>query len=521
MKKRIAKIVGVVLALMLTLLPVTALAADGDVAQVGDTTYATLQEAVANANGQTVTLLASVSDQPTIGITDGNAVTIDLNGHDIGFAQQKHFLVSNGSLTLTGTGTVAEQSPYFGAVVIKGSTTDVADYSNFVCGEGVTLSGWSPVFIDQNAQHAFGVNVTVNGTLKSVRDTSGELGNGVYINGQSQDLEVNVPKITLNGKIESEGNGIYAAGYAEWTMNCDIDAGLDALSIKCGTFDFVGGRYVSHGEYVDPAEANGNGSEQTGAALSVTTNRGYAKKTVIRVAGGEFISENGHAVYEGIAKKNDGTPAADASIAQITISDGSFFGASDKDAVKFDTMVDKDTISGGTYTTPVPAEYIAPELASLVLNTADADRYTVVPEAEAEARAMAIVTKADGSKIYYENRDAAQEALTDDATVEYYYMVTFRDGETVLATQRVKENAPAAKIDDPKQAGKNFVRWQAEGTDKAYDFSTPVTQDLILNAVWTDIPKTGDAGMILMIAAVTAMVALCIGGVVKIKRAVR
>ena len=113
MKKRIAKIVGVVLALMLTLLPVTALAADDDVAQVGDTTYATLQEAVANANGQTVTLLASVSDQPTIGITDGNAVTIDLNGHDIGFAQQKHFLVSNGSVTLTGTGTVAEQSLYF------------------------------------------------------------------------------------------------------------------------------------------------------------------------------------------------------------------------------------------------------------------------------------------------------------------------------------------------------------------------------------------------------------------------
>ena len=40
MKKRIAKIVGVVLALMLTLLPVTALAADGDVAQVGKGEFA-------------------------------------------------------------------------------------------------------------------------------------------------------------------------------------------------------------------------------------------------------------------------------------------------------------------------------------------------------------------------------------------------------------------------------------------------------------------------------------------------
>ena len=49
-------------AMLLTLLPTTALAEEGDVAQVGDATYATLQNAIeAAGNGDTVTLLKDAS----------------------------------------------------------------------------------------------------------------------------------------------------------------------------------------------------------------------------------------------------------------------------------------------------------------------------------------------------------------------------------------------------------------------------------------------------------------------------
>ena len=48
------------LCLLMTLLPATAFAAEGDVAQIGDTTYATLDEAVAAAaEGDTAYILTS------------------------------------------------------------------------------------------------------------------------------------------------------------------------------------------------------------------------------------------------------------------------------------------------------------------------------------------------------------------------------------------------------------------------------------------------------------------------------
>ena len=48
----------IALCMLLTFLPTTAFAADGDVAQVGDKTYATLDQAVEEApEGSTITLL--------------------------------------------------------------------------------------------------------------------------------------------------------------------------------------------------------------------------------------------------------------------------------------------------------------------------------------------------------------------------------------------------------------------------------------------------------------------------------
>ena len=68
-----------------------------------------------------------------------------------------------------------------------------------------------------------------------------------------------------------------------------------------------------------------------------------------------------------------------------------------------------------------------------MLNTADADRYTVVPEAEAEARAMAIVTKADGSKIYYENRDVPDRTTYGTMRIAFENLLyPYRDPEKMF-----------------------------------------------------------------------------------------
>lgn len=335
--------------------------------------YTTLAEAVDVAqDNDTVTLLKEITDQALIELGTGKDVTINLNGFNIGFAGSSYFKVKGGKLHLTGRGKVYEKEPYDAPIKIWGSAADVANYSVVTVDEDVTLEGWAGIFITVNpdgsgVNHAFGVKVTVDGTINSVEDTSGNDGHGVYINGMNQDMNGNVPQITLGptSKITSTGNGIYAAGYAVWDLAGDITA-PDALSIKSGTFNITGGTYHSTGGFADPAAANSNGSENTGAALSITSNKSYAKKTEVNVTGGTFISDNGYAVYEGIAKKED-VPAADRSYATISISGGTFQGGEGKDAVSITEAQNKQVISGGYFTSD-PSAY-CPEGRTGVANT--------------------------------------------------------------------------------------------------------------------------------------------------------
>ena len=357
MKKRLLTVLLAV-CLVLALGTVTAMADDAVVAQIGDTTYNTLNSAFANAvDGSEIVLLSDVTGCGRLSLTDGRSIVVNLNGHNIGFAANGYFYVHHGSLTLTGTGVVKEESPYYAPVLVEGAETDLGNnYAVVSVGENVTLEGWSGVFIDyagtsSGKNHSYGVNVTVNGTINSVLDTSNAAGHGVYINGTIQDIEGSVPVIALGetSSITSKGNGIYAAGYAIWTLAGDVMA-PNALSIKSGTFTINSGNYTSTGEFADPATPNGNGSEDTGAALSITSNKAYAGKTDVTVNGGKFVSQNGHAVYEGIAYSSTSGAAAKASYASIQINNGVFEAAEGKDAVSIKEAENKKVISGGTFT---------------------------------------------------------------------------------------------------------------------------------------------------------------------------
>lgn len=61
-------------------------------------------------------------------------------------------------------------------------------------------------------------------------------------------------------------------------------------------------------------------------------------------------------------------------------------------------------------------------------------------------------------------------------------IVTFKDGETTLSTQEVSSGNKVTKPTDPTKAGYTFVKWQLDGSD--YDFSSAVTGNITLNAVW-------------------------------------
>ena len=129
MKRKLLSIL-LTLCLAFSLLPTAALA-DGegtqtnDVAQIGETKYAMLQEAVNAANDNTVKLLENVTED--INIPTGINVTLDLNGHKITNVSGHTITVEKGGkLNISdsvGTGVVDNTSHGKGAIVNSGEVT--------------------------------------------------------------------------------------------------------------------------------------------------------------------------------------------------------------------------------------------------------------------------------------------------------------------------------------------------------------------------------------------------------------
>lgn len=78
------------------------------VAQTGATRYATLAGAFATApDHSTIKLVSSVSEQPTLSVSDGRELTLDLAGFNLFFATDGGLSLRDGALTVTGQGDVA------------------------------------------------------------------------------------------------------------------------------------------------------------------------------------------------------------------------------------------------------------------------------------------------------------------------------------------------------------------------------------------------------------------------------
>ena len=184
--------------------------------------------------GGEVVLSEDITIDTSVGIVNGKELTVDLNGNDIEFAANKSFTVSGGTLNITGEGTIKESAPYFAPVLIKRNMTQGGNLTVNI-GEDVTLEGWSGIFIDDNTAHK-SMNTTVNfaGTINSVKDTTGAAGHGIYVNGNLKDT-TNYPTINImdGSSITSLGDGLYAAGYAEWNIyGGTIEAPGMAIGIK-------------------------------------------------------------------------------------------------------------------------------------------------------------------------------------------------------------------------------------------------------------------------------------------------
>lgn len=110
-----------------------------NVAKVNDKFYATLKEAIENANGGTVTLVSDVALQESI-VIDGETVTIDLNGKTIGAADNAKIVEvllakNDANVTITGNGTMIAKG--------QGDDVEYVEVISAIDGATVTIKGGS------------------------------------------------------------------------------------------------------------------------------------------------------------------------------------------------------------------------------------------------------------------------------------------------------------------------------------------------------------------------------------------
>lgn len=218
----------------------------------------------------------------------------------------------------------------------------------------------------------------------------------MYVNGTQTNID-QCPTITLSStsNIISEGNGIYAAGYANWNLAGDM-TGETGVEIRAGKMDITGGTIVATGDSTTVGP-NGNGSTTIGAGVAIAQ---HTTKLPIEVTISGGTIKGATALKQSNPQNND-----DTSVAQVEISvTGGTFEATSANGKAVESENVKNFIKGGSFSSPVDKEHLDESLkAGLYSPSANPDApysyYTSVEEAKAAAKddPNAVVTDIEGN----------------------------------------------------------------------------------------------------------------------------
>lgn len=303
-----------------------------------------LAASLADNNITNITLTADIANV-NLDITRANSdlVTIDLNGHTISSTSKWAFLLSQGNVKFTGTGTITSTG---NALMVRGSTDpNATNYSTLTVDSGVTLHtdtlyGIAVSSYDSAAKQndSYGVTVNMNGTITGAY--------GMHVNGLIMHLD-NRPQMHIGNTavittdLKSDSTPIYAAGSADWYIGSAQLTGKAGLGIKAGNFTFTNTTILTNGIEATPS-AGAPGIEGTSVVFQLEHHAAYQDNISIDINGGNYSSDNSNVFYEYGAN-------ASSSPAQIKIANGNFTAGTDK-AIFGGSFSDRNvTISGGIF----------------------------------------------------------------------------------------------------------------------------------------------------------------------------
>ena len=344
------------LCMVMSLVPMTALAAENDVAQVGDTTYATLETAFSAAqNGQEIKLLNDVILEKWISVT--KTVTLDLNGHDItsngpvfslntdGIEFTIRDKTNQGEIKSTEEGQCNLIEVYKGELIVEGGNFSNNWFVIYVCQSGIaTIKGGS-----------------LTSTVASVLSTNGSAeGNANY----SGDAVMNVEGGTLTSK--SDVTIYVPAG----TLNVSggTITGATAIYSKSGNTMITGGTIKGTGEKKDYQNYS-SGCAATGDAIVVEACNYPNGEPVVNISGGTFESNSNQAVAKYHTEGNE-------SKGEIVVIGGTFVGSKEVDKSSDITayfpkgaILTQDETGAVTPGTPSEGETVIAEVNSVPYNS--------------------------------------------------------------------------------------------------------------------------------------------------------
>lgn len=294
----------------LGLAPCAALAAEGDVAKIGDTTYATLNEAIADVeDGETIELIADVPNATGISVPSGSNFTIDFGGHT--------YTLTGPGAGSTGTETQGFQFLKDSTIVLRNGTVNIApnannikriinnycdltlenmtfDAKNQVEGQdyalsfnngSVTFSGDTSILMTDPSAISFDVCLGWSDSYKSVSVTFDDTYTGEIqgmISYDSNDLK--------NAKLSIGGDGTFNG--IELSATSAAAEGTPSIAISGGTFSEAPDEaYLADGFTVYP---NADGSVSAVAEkdiVTVTFVDGQKKATVDVLSGSKVTAQ--------------------------------------------------------------------------------------------------------------------------------------------------------------------------------------------------------------------------------------
>lgn len=254
-----------------------------NVAEIGETQYTSLSEAVQNVTeGQTIKLLNDINLASTIDV-NGKSFVLELNGKKI-----------TQSLTEESVNKTTAPIRLFNSSLIVNDSVGGGSIFGYQCAVGVFVNS----------------KLTLNsGTLKG--EWYGVAGNGSKNNGTT--IIINGGSIS-NADPDGTGAAIYHPQTGEITINGGTIKGDLGIQLCAGNLSVVsinGG--IIEGTGVDHrADKTGDGAVPDGAAISIVNRPGYSSVPNVTISGGTFKSANNEGLLAYTWSKNTASEWTDA-----------------------------------------------------------------------------------------------------------------------------------------------------------------------------------------------------------------